>query len=136
MVINVSTSIFFVYNMKLGIFGVLVGSILAELLTLAIDPIIVFKYVFQKKAASFYFTYFKYLLIILATTVLLRFITGLYNSYSILGFAVSLMICMILPNLIWFLLFRNTEEFKYLSKAAFGVVNRVKSKLSKEINEK
>ncbi|MCR2048498.1 oligosaccharide flippase family protein [Acetatifactor muris] len=135
-VINVSTSIFFVYNMKLGIFGVLVGSILAELLTLAIDPIIVFKYVFQKKAASFYFTYFKYLLIILATTVLLRFITGLYNSYSILGFAVSLMICMILPNLIWFLLFRNTEEFKYLSKAAFGVVNRVKSKLSKEINEK
>lgn len=130
-VINISSSIFFVYKLELGIFGVLLGSILAELLALAIDPFIVYKYVFHKKAVSFYRTYIKYLLTILATTVVVKSITGLYNCYTVGGFIVSLTICLIIPNLIWFLLFRRTKEFQYISNAALGVIKQAKLKLSK-----
>ena len=128
-IINVSTSILFVYKFELGIFGVLLGSILAELLALMIDPIIVFKHIFKKRALCFYINYFKYLLIIIVTTLLVKVITRLYDSYTILGFAGSFVLCIIVPNLIWYLLFKNTQEFRYLCSTLSGIIRQAKVKI-------
>jgi O-antigen/teichoic acid export membrane protein len=128
-IINVSTSILFVYKLELGIFGVLLGSILAECLALFVDPIIVYKHVFRKRALFFYIKYFKHFLIVVFTTFLVKIITGLYDSYTVQGFGASVILCILLPNLLWFMLFKNTEEFQYLFHTLLSIIKKLGLKL-------
>lgn len=97
----------------LGIYGVIISTILSELLiTLPWAPRILYRQYFEKSPKKFYFTLLKYL----AITILAGGVT--YYCCSLIRFnniwfilIVRVMFCVFFPNIIYFLLLRRQKEF-------------------------
>lgn len=112
--INVSLSILFVKELGWGVSGVLFATILSKLAgTIWIDPYVVFKYAFGEKPFRFYRKYFLTLLLVAATALPIAAVSRLMPVDSLAAFFIRLVLCLIVPNLVWYLLFRSTEEYGY-----------------------
>ena len=117
----------------LGIVGVLLGTILSRFLTTWwFDPWMVHRYVFNKPVGHYYFRYFRSLVIIILTGLLVDAICLLFSGSTWGNLIVKLIVCMIIPNTIFLLLFRKSEEFKYIMSALKSLVSRL-SQRTKEI---
>ena len=112
-IVNIVASIILVKF--LGLAGIIIGTILSSLVLYVFSfPKYMYKKVFNKGYLEFYKIHIYYLIITLFTCI----ITGLCVSYiKITNVFISLilngLICLIIPNLIYFMIFRNKEEFKY-----------------------
>lgn len=113
-VLNVGLSIVLVGPAKMGVTGALLGTTASLLAVILFDPTMVYKAVFHKNPGSFYVLYFKDLFIICATAALVWLICRPFSALTFGNFAVKLAVCLIIPNGIWFLMFRNAKEFVYL----------------------
>lgn len=111
--INIAVSLFLVE--KIGFIGVLIGTSISTVsVVIAVEPYVVYKYGFEMSVKSYFRSYAEYL----AVTAALCCIT--YKTADILiaaegwiGIFERLAICLILPNLLLFLIYHRTEEFRY-----------------------
>ena len=111
-IINLVASIILV--IKLGIFGVFLGTFISSITVCVwVEPYVLFKYGFNKKLSTYFKTYFYYLLIfiLIATTTYFACLLIKGNVYMV--FLIKLFICLIVPNGIMLLVFRNDTNFKY-----------------------
>lgn len=100
---------------KFGIVGVFIGTTISTLSTCFwVEPYVLFKYGFKRSIVPYFIRYAIYTSIMLsgavATWIICSFITG----DSIMSFVSKLLVCAIVPNIIFLLAFWRTEEFKYL----------------------
>ena len=123
-VVNLVVSIILVKYANLGILGVVIGSVVAEVLCLAVDPWIVFRSIFEKKPIRFYCIYLFYFILLLSTTFFIKYLSEFFNPYCLSGFLITLLLCMIVPNIIWFLIFRKAKEFGYISDIIMDFIHR------------
>ena len=121
LVVNLSTSIYFLAVLDMGILGVLVGALLSDCVRIIIDPIIVFSEVFQKPPWEYYRAYIRSVFLAIGTAIIVQEICSLWDSYSVLGFSIAVLACFMLPNLFWWLLFHRTREYQYLT----GIVKTI-----------
>lgn len=111
----------------LGILGVILGSIISRMITTWwFDPYLVYHNAFQMSQKKYYIRYFKSLLIIIMSALLIDSLTLFINNI-ILIFAIKLILCLIIPNIIFWLFNKNTEEFTYLKSI---VLNKIKNRRS------
>lgn len=123
--INLISSI--ILAKKYGIIGVFLGTLISSSLTSVwIEPYILFKYGFKKKISIYFFDYIQKAFLTLIMGVLVYCLSGFININLYLSFFIKIFICLLTPNIILYLIFRNTEEFKYFYKTFFKKIFKYK----------
>lgn len=108
--INLFLSIYLVT--RIGISGVFLGTILSIILTcLLVEPYILYKYGFKEKCSSYFLKYIMYSM----TFVIINGITFKLCSLNN-NFIINFTICLIIPNMLFLIVFHKTAEFSFLRK--------------------
>ena len=99
----------------IGIYGVILSTIISMAVSIPIENYTVFKFVFHRSAGAYYLKNMLYTVL----TFFLCLVTFGICSFApegVLGLLVRIGICLLVPNSIIFLLFRKTEEFRHTIK--------------------
>lgn len=112
-IVNLITSI--ILAKTIGIIGIYVGTTITYVLALSIRPYISYENFTVGKLSTFYINLIKYLISVAIAGGILYLLMNVLNlSYGIVGYIIRILIVAIVPNLIFFVLYRGTEEFKYV----------------------
>ena len=104
----------------IGLAGVFMGTIISSLvLWLYTYPKFVYKRLFNKNLAA----YLNHILIDLLLFVIINLISYGVNIYSTNIF-ISFIICLIVPNIILYIIFNNTDEFIYYKKLLIKMIRK------------
>lgn len=113
MILNVAVSIILVQ--KIGIFGVLLGTLISNLLSFMwFDPYIIYKNVFKKSPIEYYLKNIFYLLLFIGIGYFCNIICKFITINGILGLAIHGIVCVFVPIFIITIFYYNTEYGKYL----------------------
>lgn len=124
-IINLGTSIVLVHY--IGIDGVFIGTIVSRVLTYwLVDPQVVYKYILHVPVASYYITYFKYMILLLGTTCVSQYLNSLiiFDGWLLLiikGIVAELIFCGIV-----FVFYHKTEEYQYIVSSISRMIKRGK----------
>lgn len=138
-VVNLVLSLLLVQ--KLGILGVLIGTMISYLVAWIMKSHLLYKRFFKKPFLSYYGKIVIYSLIV-AVEVIITYIIckkiSLSNTY--IRFGVQMIICVVVPNLINYILFCKTKEFDYFKKvvkdAMMGIIERLKTEAAMQTIQK
>lgn len=112
--INLFASIYLVKRME--IFGVLLGTFLSTVLVpFWVEPMVLYHKGLKRKAYPYFVRYGCYLMV----TVLAGFVTGFFcyrTPDTLVGFVMKAALCAVVPNLIFYLVYRKREEMDYMKK--------------------
>lgn len=125
-IINLISSIIYLKIFKLGITGVLLGTFTSNILTnFWYEPYIIYKYKFDKKLASYYIKFFKYLIITLVTGAICYLITSIkFTNNIFIEFIIDLIISIVIVNSIFIISFYKTNEFTYFKNILYKKLKR------------
>lgn len=125
--INIIASI--ILAKQMGTAGVFLGTIISTVATcIWVEPYVLYKHVFHKKAVGYVVAFLIYAVVtVFACTVtsLLAGVIHIGNLY--ISFAVKMMVCLTVPNLIFLVLSCRTDRFQYFIGLARNVLNGVNS---------
>lgn len=123
-VINIVFSI--VLSLKLGAAGVFIGTFISTMTTCFIaEPWVVFKYGLNKKMRLYMIKYAIFTVVGLATNALVYFLCGLATGDGIMPFVLKMLVCAVVPNVVYIIVFARTNEFKYI----LSVIKRITKKI-------
>lgn len=123
-IINLIFSILLVQ--KMGIAGVFIGTLVSALaVPFWTTPYLVYKKVFKKPVRHYFIQYTFFTLIGLGTYLLTNFICSFIPAENLINLVLRALICLTIPNLVYFGIFYKTDEFKYL----IGIVRNIMEKL-------
>lgn len=111
-----------------GLFGIYLGTVLSQLVSYFwIDPYIIYKFDFRKSPIEFYKRLIKYIGLF-GIEGLLCFLIVTFNTGSIFcSLVISVLASLLIPNLISYLCFKNTDEFKNLdSRFLQAIIRKIK----------
>lgn len=132
-IINIGVSIILAYF--IGLPGVFLGTVASFLATFWINPKVMFKEHFQKKNLGYFVRFALYTILAVGIALGLNSVCNLFlTDISIWNVVIRTGLCLIVPNIIWMLIFFKTREFKYclnIVKSIFKKLNRKKHALSK-----
>lgn len=118
-ILNLVFSIIFVK--RIGISGIFLGTTMSTIaVCFWVEPLILYKYGFKQSVKPYFIAYIKYTITTLFTGYVTLIFTSLILSQSLYGFIIKLILCILIPNCLFFVLFRKTDEFKYL----FSIVQK------------
>ena len=110
-----------------GLIGVFWGTAISTLTTSAwVEPYILYKYGFEEKCGSYFKEYLIYGLITVCAGGITYGVSMLYQGNLLLKLIYNILICLIIPNMINWLLFRKSTVFIYWKKFAFAKLSGIK----------
>lgn len=113
-IINIVFSLYFLLILKMGINGVILGTLFSNILTnFWWEPYIAFKRGFKTRQITYYVIYFRYSFFFLTSLFLSYFLVETTYIVRFLGFIHRLIIVALVPSLAFILLNYKTNEFKY-----------------------
>jgi O-antigen/teichoic acid export membrane protein len=115
----------------LGVEGVLIGTTCSIIIMLSFDPIIVYKNVFHKSPSKYYLSYLAYLSLIIVTAIFITLITLPFSAYTMFNFCIKLVACLVIPNVLWYVIFRKNSKFEYLKSSIMLIPGYIKKLLRK-----
>lgn len=129
--INIVVSI--VLGKIYGLTGIFIGTMVSSFVVVFFSlPYFVYTKVFKKNITQYYKVYFKYAIITLISVALTSYLfnsvyisAGLNNKFVIL--LVAIIASIMIPNLMYIILFAKTEEFKYF----VGLIKKFWLKITK-----
>ena len=112
--VNLCVSI--VLAKKVGLIGVFIGTLTSSLVLPCWQrPMIVYKYIFKSSSKEYFKKYFGYIISVFGSGVLVTsFIKLFIGNVTIISFILMIIICLVVPNFIFLLIYRNSNEFKYI----------------------
>ena len=121
--INIFVSV--ILGKSMGLIGVLLGTTIARVLTnVWYDPIVIFKYGFNKSSKEYYLKYIKYII----TLIITGFITiNIMNRIIVSNFIhliLKSVLCVIITNIIFIGIFKSNKEFKYVYKLFINIIKK------------
>lgn len=121
-IVNIIASIIFAKHF--GLAGIFLGTITSSLIVVFYSlPFFVYKEVFKKSVFEYYKLYFKYAitttLLVTITKVTLKYLF-LLTGAPFLRVVISIIACLIIPNLLIFIIFGKSKELTYFKKMIFG----------------
>lgn len=124
-ILNLVFSLTFIFTFQDKVFGVFLGTSLSTTVSTAIVPWIVYKFLFKRSLKEFYAIYFKYFAVTLVTLIICSVTANLlYTANHLINIFIGIVVCTAVTAVIYILLFRKTEEFKYLFSLVGGIVKR------------
>lgn len=112
-----------------GLAGVFLGTVLSNLLLhLYSYPKYVIKGLFNEKKSEYFKSIINYFLLFVVSAILTYTISILLKVDNLfLQMVINILISLIIPNLIYYLIFKNTDEFKYLKNLLNKIIkNKLK----------
>lgn len=120
-----------------GLFGIFLATAIARAVTNTwYEPFVVFKHGFKRKATGYALRYFLYLLILIFVGGICGFVCSLIRFDVLPRLILKLVVCIVVPNGLFFLFFFKLPEFAYLKAAVLRLVGRVIKRLSKRGKER
>ena len=102
-----------------GVFGIYFATALARGTTNAwYEPYAVYKYGFRKNPFLYLKKYFEYIFVLLLTGGVCFFFCKIPSFTPIIDILFKIVVCSIIPNMVFFLVFHRTKEFSYLMQIA------------------
>lgn len=132
-IINLGTSILLVKYF--GIAGIFMGTTISTIIIpLWIQSKLVYEKVFDKSVLEYFKTYIYYIILTIFAGILTTFVCSklvMWTGFSSL--VAKGIICLLIPNLIYFIVFFNTNELRYLFNIFKPMVNKLVLKLKLNI---
>lgn len=126
-VINIILSI--ILGQKWGLFGILLATFISRIVTnVWYDPYAVLKYGFKDNPMEYFGTYIKYLIVGVMTFTITRICASIITGNMLVMFIWKLIICILIPNILFIIIFCRQEEFIYLKEKSKRIVNKLKKK--------
>lgn len=124
-ILNIFFSIILAY--PLGIAGIILGTILSRLCVYFwYDPYIIHKKLFNRGVRYYFFTYILYASTFAFVGYICFFVSRhLPISNQLLRFVANMLVCSIIPNISFFLLFYKRTEFINIKNYAIQILTRV-----------
>ena len=111
--INIAFSI--ILGKTMGMFGIFAATAIARLSTnFIVEPRVLMKKYFDKKSIGYYVKSILYFIVLIISLIVTYMTCSLINGRDILGFIMEMIVCAILPNTIFLLVFFKTDEFKFI----------------------
>ena len=111
--INIAFSI--ILGKTMGMFGIFAATAIARLSTnFVVEPRVLMKEYFDKKSIGYYVKSILYFGVLIISLIVTYMTCSLINGGDILGFIMKMIVCAILPNTIFLLVFFKTDEFKFI----------------------
>ena len=105
---------------SLGIRGILLGTTVSTItVCFWIEPLILYKNGFKNSVTDYFITYFKYLVVLVVVGGITYGISAFVFYTGFVGLLIKSFICLIVPNTLFVLIFRNSLEFKYFYDLVF-----------------
>lgn len=115
----------FILLKLIGVAGAYLGTIICIVTTtFLVDPGIVYKKIFGKKGTEFYVWYGKSLVLISLVYLIVAGVSFFLPTTGVWPFVAKTVICVIIPNAFFWLIYRKTEEFKYYVGLAKNFINK------------
>ena len=111
-----------------GIQGVILSTIISMLISLPWENYTVFKFIFKKSSLEYYLQFLKYVISAIAISAITYF-ACYWIPYGWIGLFIRAGICVVLPNILLFLIFFKSNEFRQSMKI---VKDRLKGKLGRK----
>lgn len=109
-----------------GLFGILFASALSRLFTNTwYDPYAIHKYGFGRSVFPYYLRYVMYTIILVATGTVCFLVCKMLHFSLVINIILKIILCSIIPNVVFLLCFAWTPEFQYL----LSFVKRVMAKI-------
>ena len=100
-----------------GLAGILGATVIARLSTnIWYEPMVLYRDYFHKNVATYFKGQIGYFLLLTATGAVTFLLCRSLPGTTVPGFAVKLLLCLIVPNFLFYLVFRKTSDFQYLKK--------------------
>ena len=118
-----------IFGKMFGIVGIIGATILSRLLTnVWYEPFIIHKHVFKKSYYNYILTQIKYLALFVIPCLVITVIKQNFRTVNLFYFVCELILCVIVINLLFYIVFRKTKEFK-------GIKNRVENVINKKVKK-
>lgn len=99
----------------LGVAGVFIGTAISTITTCFwFEPYILYKYGFKSPVNEYFVRYIGYSLVMLAAGWVTWMLCGLVTGVQLFSFLIKMLICAIVPNVLFLIAFYNTKEFQFL----------------------
>lgn len=114
-----------------GVLGIYVATFLARLCTnLWYEPYAVYRYGLHKKPLLYFARYLKFAVILIVSGSACWILCSLCAFPTAVNAVVKCIVCTVIPNSVFFLFFRKTDEFKYLRASAKRIFARLRRRQS------
>ncbi len=114
-----------------GMFGIFLATIIARVLTNTwYEPYAVFKYGLEKNFKEYIKIFLEYAVVLIFTGIVCYVLCGFCKYNNIINLILKVIICSIIPNIVFYMCYGKTQEGKYLigaiKKIITGVIKKVK----------
>lgn len=128
--INLVSSLILIIFFDAGVFGVLLGTTISNLLTnFWWEPYVVYKFRFKISLKNYLSLYMKYVASGIATFVIIKLLSDFITLEGFLGLISKAMLCVLISIIVISLFFYKSEEFKYFLNLLKVVLSNFKKKL-------
>ncbi len=112
----------------IGLAGVFIGTIVQRIIGNIIKPVIVYRVVFDIGSKPFFIDWLKFMLPVLISGLICWLLkSAIMHNVTILNFVIMMLAVIIVPNMIFFVIFRKNEEFIYMKNIILKRVRRKKN---------
>lgn len=111
--VNLVSSI--VLALLIGKIGIFIGTFLSTItVCFWVEPLVLYRHGFQRSVRSYFNRYAFYTILTFAVGFLTWYCCNLIGGTSFYQFALKCVVCLIVPNLLYFLVFSKSKEFQYI----------------------
>ena len=110
-ILNIIISVILVK--KIGIAGVVIGTVISNILPVIFRPFIIYKHIFEKSTKDYWIDSTVYTIVLLAGSVITLFITSYLKMNNLITIILGAIICFLVYSAILIIVFRKRDEFKY-----------------------
>lgn len=126
--INLAASIYLAQRM--GIVGVFIGTFISTILTAFwVEPFILYKHKLHRKLRGYMVRYAGYTGCMIGVGIIINSILRQFEVTGWIEIIISVFVCVIGINVIYFIIFWRTSEFQYLLKMVLPVVKKTLVKI-------
>ena len=129
-IVNLAVSIILVQ--KIGLIGVFLGTSVSILFVIfLLKPYFLYKYLFNQSVISYYIDFIKYLIVLFIEGLIVYLSINLVSfDNSLLMFVYIMIMVLLIPNLINYFIYRNSDNFKELLNIVSIIKDKSKAKFS------
>ena len=128
-IINLGTSIIFVKYF--GLAGIFMGTTISTIsIPLWTQSKLVYNKVFDKSVLEYFKKYTFYIILTLTVGVITTFVCNVIGNFGFISLLLKGIVCVLLVNLIYIVVFYKTDEFKYILNILKPIILKVKDKVT------